>query len=315
MPGVRTLIAAFAVFFFALPLPAQQYVADEVARSDDDAWSVEDLGEGVYLFRWWPGFYVSPFVVGESEVLAVDPVSRDVAPLYRAAIAAVTDAPVTKIIYSHDHRDHIVGADVLAPAAKIYAHPGTQASLERRGDPDIPMPDVLVNDGDTIRIPGRTVGVHYFGPNHGDSNIALSFTTGLGRLLVFVDTLEIGIVPYRTLPDTNVHGYMTSLRAASALEVDWVLGGHSGPGPAVWIDNYLDYFLDMERALAQAEKEVVEPPSDSVEDVIAQGERYADAVVAHAIDALRPKYGQWRGFEAWAPLNAHTVRMYMITGN
>ncbi len=174
---------------------------------------------------------------------------------------------------------------------------------------------MLVDDGDRIEIAGRSVGVHYFGPNHGDSNIALTFDTGLGRLLVFVDTLEIGIVPYRTLPDTNVHGYIESLRRASALGADWVLGGHSGPGPAEWVDNYLNYFLDMEKALAQAEAALDEGASDSVEDVIAESERYANAVVAHAIDLLRPRYGHWRGFETWAPLNAHTVRMYMITGN
>jgi len=71
----------------------------------------------------------------------------------------------------------------------------------------------------------------------------------------------------------------------------------------------------MEEALGKAEAEITEAPSSSVEDVIAQGEVYIDAVIARAIDDLRPKYGHWRGFEAWAPLNAQTVRMYMITGN
>jgi glyoxylase-like metal-dependent hydrolase (beta-lactamase superfamily II) len=315
MKIIHILLLGLLCCTSSVAVTAQQYMANEVARGDDNSWSVEDLGEGVYLFRWWPGFYVSAFVVGDGEVLAVDPVSRDVAPLYRAAIASVTSAPITKIVYSHDHRDHIVGADVLSPEAEIYAHPGTLASLERRGDTDVPKPDVLVNNGDTIDIAGRYVGVHYFGPNHGDSNIALSMTTGSGELLVFVDTLEIGIVPYRTLPDTNVQGYIASLQQAAKLDVDWVLGGHSGPGPAVWIDNYLNYFLDMEKALIKAEAETIEPPSASVEDVIAQGERYTDAVIAKAVDYLRPTYGHWSGFEAWAPLNAQTVRMYIIIGN
>ncbi|MBT6959815.1 MAG: MBL fold metallo-hydrolase, partial [Rhodospirillaceae bacterium] len=183
MNSIRLSLVALLCVVASSIADAQQYMAKEVARSDDNSWSVEDVGEGVYLFRWWPGFYVSPFVVGDDAVLAVDPVSRDVASLYRAAIASVTDAPITKIVYSHDHRDHIVGADVLSPDAEIYAHPGTLASLERRGDPDIPKPDVLVDNGDSINISGRTVGVHYFGPNHGDSNIALSFETGLGSML------------------------------------------------------------------------------------------------------------------------------------
>lgn len=312
---MKILLTVLAALCFAAVASAQDYVPNEVYRSADGAASVEDLGEGVYLFRWWPGFYVSPFVVGDDVVLAVDPVSRDVAVLYRDAVAAVTNLPITKIVYSHDHRDHIVGADVLSPDAEVIAHPGTLASLQRRSDPDIPLPQTLVDNGDTIEISGRTVGVHYFGPNHGDSNIGLTFQTGMGSMLVFVDTLEIGIVPYRTLPDTNVHGYIATLRGASQLGVDWVLGGHSGPGPGVWIDNYLNYFLDMEQALIKAEAEVVQLPSDSVEDVIAQGERYTDAVIARAVDDLRPTYGQWRGFEAWAPLNAQTVRMYIITGN
>ena len=295
--------------------PAQDYRPDTVARADDGSWSVERLGGGVYLFRWWPGFYVSPFLVGRDAVLAVDPISREVAALYREAVARVTDKPISAVVYSHDHRDHIVGADVLAPGARIYAHPGTRASLEFRGDPDVPLPTHLVDDGDVIRIAGAEVGVHYFGPNHGRSNIALSFATGAGRLLAFVDTLEIGIVPYRTLPDTHVHGYLASLRGAAALDVDWVLGGHSGPGPAYWIDNYLAYFEDMQAALRRSAGQIPEPPAESVDDVIALGERRTDAVIAAAVDALRPDYGHWRGFDAWAPMHAQAVWMAMIIGN
>ena len=293
----------------------QDYTPNEVYRSADGSASVEDLGEGVYLFRWWPGFYVSPFLVSGDGVLAVDPINREAAALYREAVAQITDQPITKIVYSHDHRDHIVGADVLAPEAEIFAHPGTLASLQRRGDPDIPHPTQLVDNGDEIQIGDKRVAIHYFGPNHGYSNIAMEFTTGIGSMLVFVDTMEIGIVPYRTLPDTNVHGYISSLERAAALGADWVLGGHSGPGPGSWIESYLNYFTDMEDALRRAEAAITEAPSASVEDVIAQGELYIDAVIAQAVDDLRTNYGHWRGFEAWAPLNAQTVRMYMITGN
>lgn len=291
------------------------YVPNEVARATDDSWSVESLGRGVYLFRWWPGFYVSAFVVGDDGVLAVDPISRDVARLYSNAISAVTDKPIRKIVYSHDHRDHIVGADVLARDAEIYAHPGTAASLISRGDPDVPPPTHLVDNGDQIVMPPYEVAVHYFGPNHGRSNIALEFDTGLGSMLAYVDTMEIGIVPYRTLPDTNVHGYLQSLSAAAKLNVDWVLGGHSGPGPGVWINHYLRYFQDMAAALRAASKSVPMPDANSVDDVIEQGERHTDAIIAKAIADLRPAYGTWRGFEAWAPMNAQTVYMYLITGN
>lgn len=315
-----TVVLAALLACAALPAataanPESTWSPAEVARADDDSWSVEELGEGVYLFRWWPGFYVSPFLVGSDEVLVVDPISRAVGPLYRAAVASVTDNPITKIVYSHDHRDHIVGADVLAPEAEIYAHPGTLESLKYRGDADVPHPGTLVNNGDSIAVGGKVVSVHYFGPNHGRSNIALGFNTARGTMLAYVDTLEVGIAPYRTLPDTHVHGYIESLRAAAELNVDWVLGGHSGPGPGIWIENYLNYFLDMKEALASSAAVTPELPAATVEDVIAQGERHTDAIIAGAIERLRPKYGAWQGFEAWAPMNAQTVWMYMTTGN
>jgi|GEM_PF-1480439 len=309
------LSICFLVLAATLPVKAQDIDTPVVYRSDDGSVFVKDLGKGVHLFHYTPDFYVSPFVIGDNAVIAVDPVNRNVAELYRAAVAALTDKPITKIIYSHDHRDHIVGADVLSPDAKIYAHPGTRSSLEERGDVDIPLPSKFVEDGDKVKVKGAQVRIHYFGPNHGYSNIALSFDAGIGSVLVWVDTLEIGIVPYRTLPDTNVRGYLTSLRLAAELDVDWVIGGHSGPGPGIWIENYLNYFLDMEKALRKAQAEIPPPAFTDVDQVFAQGEEHIAAVIAAAVDEMRPKYGKWMGFEQWAPLNAEAVRAYIIVGN
>lgn len=298
-----------------MPASAQEADTQEVYRSDDGAVFVLDLGKGVHLFHYQPEFYVSAFVIGDNEVIAADPVNRNVAQLYREAVAAITDKPITKIIYSHDHRDHIVGADVLSPEAEIYAHPGTRTAIMERGGIDIPLPTKLVEDGDQVKVRGAKVGIHYFGPNHGDSNIAMSFDAGIGSVLVWVDTLEVGIVPYRTLPDTNVRGYFSSLRRAAELEVDWVVGGHSGPGRGIWIENYLNYFQDMEAALRKAQTEIPPPAFDDVDQVFAQGEVYIAAVIAAAVDEMRPKYGEWLGFEEWAPLNAEAVRAYIIVGN
>ncbi len=290
------------------------YRPDEVYRSPDGTTSVEALGNGVFLFRWWPGLYVSPFLVGDREVLAVDPVNPRVAADYRRAIAAVTDFPITKVVYSHDHRDHIGGAGVLAPKAEILAHPGTVDAVHRWSQDDIPVPSRTVDNGDVIAVGGRSVGVHYFGPNHGNSNIALSFNTGDGNMLVLVDTIEIGIVPYRTLPDTNYYGYLSSLEQAIELEPRWVLGGHSGPGPGIWLQRYRDYFLDMATALAKAEQEIDEQPAAPGEDFIVASERHIQAVIDRAVALLRPRYGRWRGFEQWAPMNAQTIRMAITIG-
>jgi glyoxylase-like metal-dependent hydrolase (beta-lactamase superfamily II) len=297
-----------------------------IARAADGRWRVESLGRGVYLFRWSEGAYVSVFVVGANGVLATDPINRQAAAAYREAVHEVTPLPITEIVYSHDHRDHIVGADVLAPDAEVIAHRNTLAHIRYRQDPDIRPPTRLVDDGDVIEVGGRRVGVHYFGPNHSDSNLALSFDTDRGQLLMFVDTLEIGIVPYRTLPDTNLRGYLSTLRAAAALHPDLVLGGHSGPGPGVWIDNYLGYLEAMRRSCARAMAAPQTEPdpepepagaraASSAESIIASGEAHTNRVVRAVMEELRPRYGSWLGFEAWAPLNIQAMMMFLTIGN
>ena len=50
----------------------EDWTPAEVARAADDSWSVEDLGRGVHVFRWWPGFYVSPFLVGDTGAQRAD---------------------------------------------------------------------------------------------------------------------------------------------------------------------------------------------------------------------------------------------------
>lgn len=316
--AAHLICAATLCLFFGLPLVATAedpaYEAKEVYRSANRTVSVESLGKGVYLFRWWPGLYVSPFLVTDEETVVIDPISDRVAELYGAAVRAVTDRPITTIIYSHDHLDHIGGARIIAPDADIYAHAGVADFLRQRGENDVLLPTRQLSNGDVLQFGDRTIRAHYFGPCHGDFNVALEFETDLGSLLVLVDTIEIGIAPYRSLPDTNFNGYLVTLAKAAALEPDWVLGGHSGPGSGRWLNRFHGYFLDMKKALAEADQAIVEIPAADGEDFIVASERHIDKVVDYAVNALRPKYGHWRGFEQWAPMNAQTIRMAITIG-
>lgn len=276
---------------------------------------VEDLGKGVYLFRWPSGVYVSLFVVTAEGVVAVDPVNTSAAAAYRAAIAGVTDAPVAAVIYSHDHRDHIVGASVLAPAAEVIAHPRAAERIAYRRDTDIAAPTRLVRDEDELRFGAHRIGVRYFGPNHSTSNIGLLLDTDAGSVLLFSDLVEPGLAPYRNLPDTDFAGLRHTLDRCLTLGVDWVLGGHAGPGPADWLAWNRDFYADLVEATARLyAASGGEAPRDG-EDGVAMTERVWTSVCAGAAEALRPKYGRWRGFDAWAPQTAERVLSYLITGN
>src|SRR5262249_51862969 len=70
---------------------------------------------------WFPdGIYSSMFAWRGSGVIVVE-APQTIAPNLLAAIASVTDEPVTHVVYSHHHADHIGGAGVLPKTATFIA--------------------------------------------------------------------------------------------------------------------------------------------------------------------------------------------------
>ncbi len=277
--------------------------------------SVEDLGRGTYLFRWPEGFYLSPFLVTDDGVVAVDPIDVKAARAYRQAISSVTESPIRAIIYSHDHRDHIVGAGEMSLDAEVLAHPNTHRRILEREDRDIRIPTRLIDQGDILEFGRHRIEVHYHGPNHSTSNLALVLPAGGKRMLLYVDVVEPGVAPYRELPDTDFAGLLHSLDRASELGVDLVAGGHAGPDDAIWIDHYRIYFADLVEATRAEFSDLGGQTPLPGEDGVAMTERVRRATCDSAAGRLRPRYGSWRGFDQWAPMNADRVLSYLITGN
>src|SRR5678815_1111376 len=71
---------------------------------------LQKLGAGLYMIT--DNAYQSMFMVYEKGVVVVDappPFAQNI----RRAIAEVTDKPITHLIYSHSHADHIGGTKTL----------------------------------------------------------------------------------------------------------------------------------------------------------------------------------------------------------
>jgi glyoxylase-like metal-dependent hydrolase (beta-lactamase superfamily II) len=85
------------------------------------------------------GLYNTVFLVSSQGVIAVDPLPN-LGERYLKAIAEVTDRPITHVIYSHEHTDHI-GAAYLFPKNAVYiAQKKTAELLARRNDHRRPLP-------------------------------------------------------------------------------------------------------------------------------------------------------------------------------
>src|SRR5688572_27908196 len=104
---------------------------------------LQDLGDGLYMVT--DNAYQSMFLVYDKGVVVID-----APPSYAAkipqAIAEVSDGPITHVVYSHSHIDHIAGVTDLGGKPTIIAHRETKRLLERAADPRRPLPTVTFDD-------------------------------------------------------------------------------------------------------------------------------------------------------------------------
>src|SRR5262249_10923763 len=105
----------------------------------DKGYFVREVANGLYWLT--DGAYGTIFLVYSKGVIAVDPLPT-LGPRYLKAIAEVTNKPVTHVIYSHEHTDHIGAANLFPKNATFIAHRETAAILARRQDPRRPVPKV-----------------------------------------------------------------------------------------------------------------------------------------------------------------------------
>ena len=72
------------------------------------------------------------------------------------AIAEVTEEPITHVVYSHSHADHIAAAGMFPEGAVYIAHEETAAQLGRINGPDRPFPFGMFVGGGPVPMPTVT---------------------------------------------------------------------------------------------------------------------------------------------------------------
>lgn len=165
---MRSWTASFAALVLALFGLAHAFAGTD---SQQIALSTEEIGAGVYLFRY--GAYRSLFVVGESTVIVTDPLNADAAQHYRQAIREITPAPVTHVIYSHSHWDRIAGGQVFKDEGAEFLMQnrcaGRLAEVSARtplSSPAIVAPDRTFEGPLVLGEGKQRLGLYDFGPSH-----------------------------------------------------------------------------------------------------------------------------------------------------
>lgn len=251
---------------------------------------LQELGRGLYMVT--DNAYQSMFLVHETGVVVVD-----APPAYskrlRRAIAEVTDRPITHVVYSHAHSDHIGGVTDLGGKPILVAHEETGRLLLRAADPNRPVPTVTFKDRYALKAGGQTLELSYRGVAHQPGNIFIWAPEQ--KTLMVIDVVFPGWMPWRRFAlAQDIPGYFQQVTEIDQIPFETFVGGHvSRVGTHADVRAQLEFMSDLKSAAAAALQSVkpgAEISTDDTANPWAAFDNYIDRVAARCVNAVTPKW-------------------------
>jgi glyoxylase-like metal-dependent hydrolase (beta-lactamase superfamily II) len=250
---------------------------------------VQELGKGLYMIR--DNAYQSMFMTYEKGVVVIDAPPSYAAHILQA-IAEVTSKPITHLVYSHSHSDHIGGAKALGGKPVIIAHEETKRLLVRANDPNRPPPTVTFRDRYTLKAGSQILELSYHGNAHEPGNIFIQAPAQ--RALMVVDIIAPGWMPWRRLSIAeDIPGYFAQVEEIKHLSFDTLVSGHvARTGKKADVELQSDFMKDLKAAAAHALSttkvgEGMDPRDKS--NPWAVFDNYTDRVMVQCVNTLTPK--------------------------
>ena len=236
---LRIIVFAFSLIsasmaFGAAPIPEQ---AKGVPINKEKGYVVEEINNGLYWVT--EGSYTAMFLTTGKGVIVVD-APPSFGDKMLKAIGEVTQEPITHVIYSHAHADHIGGASLYPDTATYIAHTETKKRLDRMSDENrlfpygifvggkpVPLPTVTFEDNYTLKVGNQILELEYNGDDHEPGNIYIYAPKQ--RVLMKVDIVFPGWTPFKGLGIAeDTAGYLKSHDIILSYNFDKLVSGHWG---------------------------------------------------------------------------------------
>jgi glyoxylase-like metal-dependent hydrolase (beta-lactamase superfamily II) len=215
------------------------------------------------------------FYVGKRGVLLFDPFLGG-ADATLAAIASVTSLPVTAVVYSHFHADHVGGSrrlfDLLAAAPPRVIASEHTATWMSRFRSDLPRPaDVLDWPSGAVRFEDVTVRLAGFPfPCHAPDHAM--FLLEEERAGHTADVVNVDQLPFGGFGGQEPLVLLAAnLEFIRSLEFDWFCGGHGNIGEKSDVGFYLSYLDEVAALVSQYVPRPAHVPDLSLTDYLAAG--------------------------------------------
>jgi glyoxylase-like metal-dependent hydrolase (beta-lactamase superfamily II) len=233
-----------------------------------DALEVDTLADNLFVLRGGGGGNTAVFVRSDG-VLIVDTKTAGWGQPIIDKVKMLTDKPITVIVNTHAHYDHVDGNVEFSPSVDIVTHETTKTLMEQRNpvyglQRDIPNP--FTNSGgrgmptrtftDTMALGSGAdrVDLRYYGRAHTSGDTYVIFPSA--RVMHAGDTFPNKGAP---IMDKNNGGSGvaypdTVARAAKTPNVDRVITGHSTMMTIAELAEYAEFNRDFVRAVQEAKK-------------------------------------------------------------
>lgn len=256
----------------------------------------------------------STIYVGDKGVLLFDPLSGGRAKVLLDAIASVTTLPITAMIYSHSHADHIGDAHIIYNAAKEAGIDlrviGTSATAEEfiRFDYSLPaISEVVSVPHGKIQFEGLDIEVHT-PHNYAHSSDTSVFYLRDEKVVHLADVIEPFDLPFISLSNAmDAKAFEQSIIDLLTLDWHFLNGGHGNVGNREIAEYYLGYMRDLKKATKKALSVVkMKDFRDPKTHLFSWYDNYYKALTEVVKKELGPVYGHRKDF---APVIESHVRV------
>jgi glyoxylase-like metal-dependent hydrolase (beta-lactamase superfamily II) len=201
----------------------------------------KEVAPGIYAITDL-GFSSCGYIVTGKGVVVVDTL---LVPMFGneviKEIKAITDKPVTYVINTHWHTDHVGGNEAFTPQARIIAHRFTgdviakrrqeqdegkvDESLKQLGDFKFTPPDITFDEHMKLHMGDKVIELKFLGGGHSGGDIVVYLPK---EKVLFSGDLFMkgsGMPDYRD--DANIDNHIESLRKMQALDIEKIVCGHT----------------------------------------------------------------------------------------
>ena len=330
----QALLAGALALLAASPLAAAAGSADEVQVKISAANQLkanESIADDYYANRFVKPFMVQRLTertyfividtynvtayVGDKGVLVIDPLADGRASKLLEAVASVTDLPITAMIYSHSHLDHINDAQAIADAAKkaevdlrVIATDRAAYDIERYSKEVPAITELVSTPTGTVQFEDLTIEV-ITPRDHGHSEDSSIFLLAAEKIAHYTDVVEPGDLPYLYFNmGKDIQAVEEGMRQLQGLDWTYLNGGHGEVGKKHDVSAQLGYIADLRAAVLKALPtfnfgDYVDPAKHPIASIVGATRGMAEIVSKD----MAPKYGQYGDFEY--VFEGHVYRM------